>query len=1307
MATLHESGSAENDGEREVLRSLRDGLVTDWHIVSNFWLEWRPGRYYECDAAVFSPNGKGFLIEVKAWQGRIRGNDKEWELPSLVGGPPTYRGNPVLLTQRKAQVMRDAIRATSAALAGVSIAPLVVLVSSDPPALDGKFASRVLLARELVDRLLSEEPAVRSPNIPADAPARIAEALTKYTVPVAPEAEDLVGWRLIEQVDSAPGWDVWRVRPSLSGTDAREARLKRYYLDTLLSAGEMVTQSERARRDFDTLGQLWKGGAQVPQLFNAQEIDGGLVVVTAWPEGESLASMLAGAPIDPGSSMALIRQLLGALAGIHREGIAHRALSPSCVHVAHDGTVILSDFDFARLPDTRGAVTAALDELDSPYVAPEVKLLASSADAKSDVWSAARIATEVFAASSIPLEWQGSITAALSEEPSDRPPDATAFLAMLERSPTLVVNDDFMPNDELNERFIVQGRPLNSGGLSIVLKVFDSLTEEVLAAKFCRPELRGSIDPGLEYQLLKLVPDHPYLVKPKDIQALREVRRSGRVIERRETFLIAPWIEGVRLDELIAEKLPLARCLDLVVEVAETLAHLHHANLLHRDVKPENVLVATDGHVRLVDFNVSGQVSAVSSTEVGTGNYRPPDVGLRGWDGSADLYGLSLAAVELMVGERQSADTARSILQSDTAWPAGLRQLLLQGLSRDQSDRVHGATPFLAQLRMVQEALAAVQPHRRQLPSVPDEELGVANWNPYQHRLLSFFSQSTTSNAGTRGLDEFTDWFYVPTILDRRLGEDLVGGKHALVLITGNAGDGKTAFIQRFEAQLRTLGADVATEGQNGTRSHLRGHTFSTNWDGSQDEGDRSNEDVLAGFLSPFRGPTPAPATGETRVLAINEGRLIDFLGANRSEYPALAAAVESLLRGYASPLDGWLRLVNLNLRSLTVESSAVVSELLQKMAAAELWDPCEGCAAFDSCYARSNAAMLRHPVAGERIQQRVRRVLDLARLRRRLHITMRDLRSALAFAVVGVRNCSEIVAEIGAGNLESVLSGHLPNALFAAGYASVHPEASRARRDRLLALVGSVDVARTAQPELDTRLWTEEIGSLIDADSAPDSVVESLTATRHEARGVADRAAQAERFAQTHAMLRRVHFFAREDPDWQEMLPYSSISAFKALLAGEDEGAVSGIGEAISRSEGLFGAAFGDVIAVRLVGDLEGSDRTFVRHSLDDFVLVPVVPSSGLEYIEFEPDRLRLSHRDRPDVHLEIDLDLFETLARIRSGFRPSRDELRGAWLNLRVFKESLGSMASGELLLSRGERRFFRIHRSANAIGVEELAT
>ena len=234
--------------------------------------------------------------------------------------------------------------------------------------------------------------------------------------------------------------------------------------------------------------------------------------------------------------------------------------------------------------------------------------------------------------------------------------------------------------------------------------------------------------------------------------------------------------------------------------------------------------------------------------------------------------------------------------------------------------------------------------------------------------MMSFFSQSIVSNAGTRGLDSFAKWVYVDTEIDRQLKSAILLGGPSLVIITGNAGDGKTAFIRGLESELAGSQGAVVERARGGNGSIVRtpSHNWVTNWDGSQDENGLDNTDVLDEFFGPFEGDTISPAANETYVIAINEGRLVDFLEEKASKFPELNKHVNNLFASGPDKAPDWLVLVNLNRRVLTADGvNNLVAELLNRMSDERIWSPCSTCPAVASCPSYANAAVLRDPVLG------------------------------------------------------------------------------------------------------------------------------------------------------------------------------------------------------------------------------------------------------------------------------------------------------------------------------------------------------
>jgi hypothetical protein len=568
--------------------------------------------------------------------------------------------------------------------------------------------------------------------------------------------------------------------------------------------------------------------------------------------------------------------------------------------------------------------------------------------------------------------------------------------------------------------------------------------------------------------------------------------------------------------------------------------------------------------------------------------------------------------------------------------------------------------------------------------------------------LLTVYSQSKRSNAGTRGLDEISEQTYVETALDRELLPSVLAGEFSLVIISGNAGDGKTAFLQMVERAARDEQATVEPS-LNGARFVLRGRVFLSNYDGSQDQGDQKNDDVLRGFLGPFEGTNSSGwvASKETRLIAINEGRLVDFLEVNRADFEALAELVKEGFRT-GEPACG-VAVVNLNLRSVVVDpqglDNSILERLARRMTHEKFWEPCHGCDLKDKCYAFHNAQTIQDETAGKHVVDRLKSLYAITHLRGRLHLTLRDLRSALAHMLVGTRDCDEIHELYKSGQRSVIIQGFYFNS-WRGGEA---PNA-----DRLLTLLSDLDVADADDPRLDRAL-----------DFV--SPTEDRTLFRFEQRGNYDREilrglydelprdvsgkASAHR-AQAHrrfiAMARRRAFFERRDASWHSMLPYRTAGDLLAVVRGErkPDGLLEPLLAAINRGEGLtrperIGANL--ALEVRRVDG--GSVRSYRLYPRDCFSLSLADQTSRSRFVEHMPTGLVLRYQSKAlDAELLVSLDVYEMLQRLNEGYRPSIEEEQGYYLSLAVFKNLLGSAPYQEVLLSTSGHDFYRVARQAD---------
>ena len=195
-----------------------------------------------------------------------------------------------------------------------------------------------------------------------------------------------------------------------------------------------------------------------------------------------------------------------------------------------------------------------------------------------------------------------------------------------------------MIGETLSGRFRIE-RLLGRGGMSSVWQAYDEELGRPVAIKLLharRLESADSVDRfEREARTLALLA-HPGIVT---------------VIDRGETdgrpFIVCELVDGHDLHERISleGRLPLAEALAIAVQVAAALAYAHERGVIHRDVKPHNVLLTADGHAKLTDFGIARVDDAPALTNpgrvLGTGDYVAPEQAQgHALDGRADIYAL-------------------------------------------------------------------------------------------------------------------------------------------------------------------------------------------------------------------------------------------------------------------------------------------------------------------------------------------------------------------------------------------------------------------------------------------------------------------------------------------------------------------------------------------------------------------------------------------------------------------------------------------------------------------------------------------
>ncbi|OBF21316.1 serine/threonine protein kinase [Mycobacterium kubicae] len=275
---------------------------------------------------------------------------------------------------------------------------------------------------------------------------------------------------------------------------------------------------------------------------------------------------------------------------------------------------------------------------------------------------------------------------------------------------------DPLHNALLDGRYLVQA-PIASGGTSTVYRGLDTRLDRPVALKVMDSRYAGDPQFMTRFQL--------------EARTVARLKSPGLVavydqgLDARHPFLVMELIEGGTLRELLTERGPMPPHAVAAVlrPVLGGLAAAHRAGLVHRDVKPENVLISDDGEVKIADFGLVRAVAAakITSTSVilGTAAYLSPEQVRDGNAGPrSDVYSAGILTYELLTGRTPfTGDTALSIayqrLDTDVPAPSSVidgvptqfDEFVACATARDPAERYADAIEMAADLEAIAEEL--------------------------------------------------------------------------------------------------------------------------------------------------------------------------------------------------------------------------------------------------------------------------------------------------------------------------------------------------------------------------------------------------------------------------------------------------------------------------------------------------------------------------------------------------------------------------------------------------------------------------
>ena len=278
------------------------------------------------------------------------------------------------------------------------------------------------------------------------------------------------------------------------------------------------------------------------------------------------------------------------------------------------------------------------------------------------------------------------------------------------------------PRTDLGRGELFAGRfelieELGAGGMGVVYRAFDKKVGEEVALKLLHPEIARDERTVERFRNeIKLA----RRITHKNVCRMHELHEEGTTL-----FITMEYVSGQDLKELIKEcgALPTGKAVSVAKQIAEGLAEAHDLGVVHRDLKPQNIMVDTDGNAKIMDFGIARSLRAVGMTAAGslieTPDYMSPEqVEGKEADQRSDIYALGVILFEMATGRvpfegdsplsvafkhKNEIPVAPRSLNAEV--PEPFNKLILRCLEKERENRYQTADELLADLVRIEEGL--------------------------------------------------------------------------------------------------------------------------------------------------------------------------------------------------------------------------------------------------------------------------------------------------------------------------------------------------------------------------------------------------------------------------------------------------------------------------------------------------------------------------------------------------------------------------------------------------------------------------
>ena len=248
---------------------------------------------------------------------------------------------------------------------------------------------------------------------------------------------------------------------------------------------------------------------------------------------------------------------------------------------------------------------------------------------------------------------------------------------------------------------------IGMGGMAMVYKAYDSVDDKTVAIKILKDEFLGNEEFIRRFKNESkaiAVLSHPNIVKVYDVS-------FGDRIQ----YIVMEYIDGITLKEYIGQQkvIPWKEAVHFTVQILKALQHAHEKGIVHRDIKPQNIMLLQDGTIKVTDFGIArfsnNETRTMTSKTIGSVHYIAPEQARGGvTDGKADIYSVGVMLYEMLTGQLPfEADNAVSVAimqmqnepkplrELNDKIPEGIEQITLRAMRKEPKQRFATAGEML------------------------------------------------------------------------------------------------------------------------------------------------------------------------------------------------------------------------------------------------------------------------------------------------------------------------------------------------------------------------------------------------------------------------------------------------------------------------------------------------------------------------------------------------------------------------------------------------------------------------------------